>query len=104
VLFFQGCIGQTDGILKVSISRGLKIIKMVRTITEILKEADSANKLQVLINLWNEIANNKKKYPLVEIWFANEHLRELVLNSDGEDFAKGRFYMHLNSQVKSDVS
>ena len=45
---------------------------MSRTITEILKEADSTNELQGLINLWNEIANNKKQYPLTQIWFANE--------------------------------
>ncbi len=77
---------------------------MARTISEILKEADATNDLQGLINLWNEIVNNKKKYPLVEIWFAKEHIRELALNSDGEDFAKGRFYMHLNGEVESAVS
>jgi hypothetical protein len=74
---------------------------MVRTITEILKEADSTKDLQILINLWNEIVKNKKKYPLVKIWFANEHIRELALNSNGEDFSKGRFYMHLKGQVNN---
>ena len=71
---------------------------MTRTITEILKDADSTNDLQTLINLWNEIANNKKQYPLTEIWFANEHIRELALKSNGEDIDKGKFYMELKSQ------
>ena len=74
---------------------------MTRTITEILKDADSTNDLQTLINLWNEIANNKKQYPLTEIWFANEHIRELALKSNGEDIYKGKFYMELKSQHQS---
>jgi hypothetical protein len=49
---------------------------MARAITEILKEADSAN----------------------------EHIRKLALSSDGDYFTKGRFYMHLNGQVDSVVS
>jgi uncharacterized protein HemY len=71
---------------------------MSRTITEILKEADATNDLQGLINLWNEIANNKKKYPLAQIWFANEHIRELALKSNGQDIDKGKFYYELKSQ------
>ncbi len=71
---------------------------MTRTITEILKEADATNDLQDLINLWNEIANNKKKYPLIQIWFANEHIRELALKSNGQDIDKGKFYHELKSQ------
>jgi uncharacterized protein HemY len=71
---------------------------MSRTITEILKEADATNDFQSLINLWNEIANNKKKYPLTQIWFANEHIRELVLKSNGQDIDKGKFYNELKSQ------
>ncbi len=72
---------------------------MSRSITEILKDADSSTDLQVLINLWNEIANNKYKYPLVEIQFANEHIRELALTSNGQDIDKGKFYMDLKSQL-----
>jgi uncharacterized protein HemY len=71
---------------------------MSRTITEILKEADVTNDLQGLINLWNEIVNNKKKYPLTQIWFANEHIRELALESNGQDIDKGKFYYELKSQ------
>ena len=71
---------------------------MSRTITEILKQADTTNELQGLINLWNEIANNKKQYPLTEIWNANKHIRELALNSNGQDIDKGKFYYELKSQ------
>lgn len=74
---------------------------MTRTITEILKEADSTDDLQGLIDLWNEIANNKKQYPLTEIWFANEHIRECALTSNGQDIDKGKFYMELKSQYQS---
>jgi hypothetical protein len=76
---------------------------MSRMITEILKEADATNELQGLINLWNEIANNKKQYTLTEIWFANEHIRELALKSNGQDIDKGKFYYELKSQC-ADVS
>jgi len=71
----------------------------VRAITEILKEADSTNDLQGLINLWNEIANNKKQYPLTEIWDANKYIRELALKSNGQDIDKGKFYMELLNQL-----
>lgn len=70
----------------------------MRTITEILKESDFTRDLQSLINLWNEIANNKKKYPISEIWFANEHIRELALKSNGQYIDKCKFYYELKSQ------
>ena len=71
---------------------------MIRTITKILKDADSTNDLQGLINLWNEIANNKKQYQLTDIWNANKHIRELALKSSGHDIDKGKFYHELKSQ------
>lgn len=75
---------------------------MARTISEILIDADKSIGLQSLIDLWNEIAQNKYKYPLVEIRFANEHIRELALKCKGEDFEKGKFYMALkNQQINS---
>jgi hypothetical protein len=72
---------------------------MSRTITEILKQADATMDLQGLINLWNEIANNKKQYPLTDIWNANKHIRELALKSSGQDIDKGKFYHELKSQA-----
>ena len=71
---------------------------MSRTITEILKEADSTNELQGLINLWNEIANNKNQYPLTEIYEANKQIRRLALKSKGEDIEIGKFYNFLDAQ------
>jgi hypothetical protein len=73
---------------------------MARTLTEILKDADEATDLQVLIDLWNEIANNKYKFPLTELWYANEHIRELALKVEGADIAKGHFYHTLNEMHK----
>jgi hypothetical protein len=53
---------------------------MTRTITEILKEADQASEMKDLVNLWNEIAENIKKYSLVEVEFAFDHIRDLACN------------------------
>ena len=71
---------------------------MSRAITEILKQADATKDLQGLINLWNEIASNKKQYPLTHICNANKHIRELALKSIGQDIDKGKFYHELKSQ------
>lgn len=71
---------------------------MGRTITEILKEADKTKDLQTLVNIWNEIANNKYEYTLAQLHFSSEHIRELALKSDAADIEKGKFYMYLKSQ------
>lgn len=70
---------------------------MARPLSDILKDADTATELQTLIDLWNELAYKKYSYTLVQLNFANEHIRELVLKAKGSDFAKGRFYWELKS-------
>jgi len=69
-----------------------------RNITEILKDADKAQDVKYLIDLWNEIADNKYKFPIVEIRFANEHIRELFLrlNEYDLDFYHCLEKMYLN--------
>jgi hypothetical protein len=74
------------------------ISRFFKDMAEILKDADATNDLQDLINLWNEIANNKKRYPLTDIWNANKHIRELALKTSGQDIDKGKFYHELKSQ------
>ena len=76
---------------------------MARSINEILKEAYSTSELQGLIDLWNEIANDKYKYTLADIRFANTEIRELALKSNGSDLDKGKFYMALSEMYSSDV-
>jgi len=71
---------------------------MKRNINEILKQAENTNDLKTLINLWNEIANNKYNYSLVSIRFAREQIMNLSLKSDGSDIDKGKFYAFLNDQ------
>jgi hypothetical protein len=72
----------------------------MRLIKEIIQEAESTKDLQVLINLWNEIAKNKKKYSLNEIRFANLKIRELALKSNHKnDIDKGLFYNFLKNQI-----
>jgi len=79
---------------------------MNRPITEIINDSDSATDLQKLIDLWNEIVKHKKKYSLVEIRNANNHIRENALKADviGSDIDKGKFYWHLESMFKSDFN
>jgi len=50
----------------------------MRTITEILKEADVTDDIDVISNAWKEIKLNLKKYPLCDIQFAKEHLNNLA--------------------------
>lgn len=71
---------------------------MARDIKIILEAAKSAITLSSIIELWNEIANNKKQYPLSEIHEANRQIREYALNSKGEDIDKGKFYNFLAEQ------
>lgn len=76
---------------------------MARTLSEILKDADNTPDLQGLINLWNEIAENKYNYPLVQIRFANEYIGELALKSKGCDLEKGKFYFSLSQMLKNEA-
>jgi len=70
----------------------------MRNITEILKDADKAKELKSSIEFWNEIADNKYKFSLIEIRFANEHIRELILklNDCDLDFYNCLEKMYLN--------
>ena len=49
-----------------------------RTITQILIDADNADTKIKVFTFWLEIKKNKKKYPLVELEFAVEHLQMLT--------------------------
>lgn len=46
----------------------------MRTITEILKDADKAKSRDEVLSLWAEIKPNKYKYILVELQLAVEHI------------------------------
>lgn len=50
----------------------------MRTITEILKEADEATTLDELVNAKIEIEDNQQNYSIVELEFAAEHLETLT--------------------------
>ena len=73
----------------------------MRSITEILLEAESSKTLQNLVFLWNEIVENKKKYPLSKIWLANKNIRKRSLIVDGDDIEKGKFHHALKEMDKS---
>ena len=75
----------------------------MRSLTKILKDADSTKDLQGLINLWNELAENKYDYSLVQIRFAAEYIGELVLKCQGCDLEKGKFYYTLNKMLKNEA-
>lgn len=50
----------------------------VRSISEILIEADKTDELGVLSDCWEEIVTNKYQYPLAQIKYAREHLEKLA--------------------------
>ena len=56
----------------------------MRTITQILIDADNAQNLDELSSLWQEIRSNLTSYPLVEIEFSIEHMK-----SKGKKLAQG---------------
>ena len=56
---------------------------MVRTLSEILIDADNWKGLCDLNRCWNEIVVNKYKYPLCQLLFAKEHIQGL-LNEENE--------------------
>lgn len=50
----------------------------MRTLTQILIDCDNANEECEVKVLWKEIVSNKKKYPLCELHFAQEHMQEKI--------------------------
>lgn len=73
---------------------------MTRTLNEILQDADRTTNLDGLIALWNELVQNKYKYPLCELYFAAEHIAELTLKSQGSCVEKNLFYRRLTAANK----
>ena len=67
----------------------------VRSIADILTEANSLIDLDAIIALWNEIARNKYSYSLDELRAANEQIRELAMRSNGTYTWRSNFYMAL---------
>lgn len=72
-------------------------------IKEITDKADNAKDLQTLIDIWNEVANNKYSYSLGQIRVANKHIRERALIVEGCDLEKGKFYHSLNQMMLVDL-
>lgn len=54
----------------------------LRTLSEVLKEADKATCHTDILRLWNEIANNKHSYPVIELDFAEEYLKEICVKKN----------------------
>lgn len=50
----------------------------VRTMQEILVEADYTKDVFYLCQLWDEMVRNKHQYPLTHLWFAQEHIQSLI--------------------------
>lgn len=55
----------------------------MRTLSEILIDADNYKGWGDLTKLWNELIKNKYSYPLSHLLFAKEHIQEL-LNEENE--------------------
>ena len=72
-------------------------------IKNITDKADKAKDLQSLIEVWNEVANNKYSYSLGQIRVVNKHIQELALKVEGSDLEKGKFYHALNEMLSSEA-
>ena len=70
----------------------------MRTLQEICNQAESTTDLQGVVDLWNEIVENKRKYPLTEIHLAREKIMSYALTTNGTDIAKSMFYYDLSLQ------
>lgn len=74
---------------------------MVRNITEIIKDVNNTNDLKRLINLWNEIAKNKKKYTLADIWNAREQIISQSFKTTAPELEIGKFALFLILQSEN---
>ena len=66
----------------------------VRSIADILTEANSLVDLDAIIALWIEIANNKYQYCLDELRVANEKIIDVAMLSNGTYTDRVNFYMY----------
>lgn len=63
----------------------------MRNITEILKDADALPTWKNCKCLWEEIIENKKKYSLIELRFAKEHLENvspIILEKEKQEMSQ----------------
>jgi hypothetical protein len=72
-------------------------------IKNITEKADKSKDLQSLIEVWNELANNKYSYSLGQIRVANKHIQQLALKVEGSDLEKCKFYYALNEMLSIEV-
>lgn len=72
-------------------------------IKKITDKADKSKDLQSLIEVWNEVANNKYSYSLGQIRLVNKHIQELALKVEGCDLEKGKFFYALNEMLSSEA-
>lgn len=63
----------------------------VRSLSEVLEDARKTKDFQTLVNLWNELASNKKSYPYNELVNAMEIIIDFVLKSDATPKEKDSF-------------
>lgn len=52
-------------------------VKCIRTFSEIMIDADDSKSIDELKALGKELFDNKKCYPLIQLWFANERFELL---------------------------
>ena len=51
----------------------------MRTITQILIDADNTQDINELQTLWEEIRSNLEHYPLIQLKFSIEHMQEIAV-------------------------
>lgn len=62
----------------------------VRTFNEIMIDADNSETISELRKYADELYNNKKKFPLIQLWFAQEYFKELYTKIEENEFRPKR--------------
>ena len=72
---------------------------IIRSISQILIDADNTTELKVLSDCWKEIVKNKYNYPLVQLRFAREHLENLSREMARKDIEDNQDFFDLLRNV-----
>lgn len=68
---------------------------IIRSISQILIDADNTTELKVLSGCWKEIVKNKYQYPLVQLRFAREHLENLSREMARKDIEENKEFFDM---------
>jgi hypothetical protein len=66
---------------------------MAKSLSEVLKKADAATTPQQLSTCWKYLCDNRYQFPLVQLYFAREHIENLARQMARRDVEMIRPYL-----------